>query len=156
MYQAICPGNDFLMRRGNFRRHHENEQGEFMSVKLNHTIVHSQDKTASAAFLTQILRLTAPVPSLHFLTVQLDNEITPDFIETGPEFDRQHDAFLVSEEEFDEIFGRIKERGLPFWADPYHRPAGQINHHDGERGVYFADPDGHYLEIPARPSGSGD
>lgn len=124
-----------------------------MSIKLNHTIVHSRDKRAAAAFLTEILGLTTPVPFGHFLTVQLDNEITLDFIETGVDFDRQHYAFLVSEEEFDEIFGRIRERGLEFWADPMHRLAGEINRHDGGRGVYFSDPDGHNLEIITRPYG---
>jgi hypothetical protein len=44
---------------------------------------------------------------------------------------------------------------LPFWADPgKHRP-GEINHGDGGRGVYFEDPDGHFLEILTRPYGSG-
>lgn len=125
-----------------------------MSIKLNHTIVHSSNKAASAAFLTEILGLPAPVPFFHFLTVQLDNEITLDFIETNEDFDRQHYAFLVSETEFDEIFGRIKERGLAFWADPMHQLEGKINTHDGGRGCYFSDPDGHYLEIITRPYGS--
>jgi hypothetical protein len=35
-----------------------------------------------------------------------------------------------------------------------HRP-GEINHNDGGRGVYFPDPDGHYLEVITRPYGSG-
>ena len=128
---------------------------DFMSIKLNHTIVHSRDKAISAAFLTEILGLPAPLPSGHFLTVQLDNEITLDFTETDSKFDRQHYAFLVSEKEFDEIFARIKERGLQFWADPYRRRAGEINTNDGGRGAYFSDPDGHYLEILTRPYGSG-
>jgi catechol 2,3-dioxygenase-like lactoylglutathione lyase family enzyme len=34
--------------------------------------------------------------------------------------------------------------------------AGEINHHDGGRGVYFSDPDGHLLEAITRPYGSGD
>lgn len=67
----------------------------------------------------------------------------------------QHLAFLVSEAEFDQIFGRIRERGLSYWADPGHRHAGEINHGDGGRGVYWNDPDGHNLEILTRPYGSG-
>jgi catechol 2,3-dioxygenase-like lactoylglutathione lyase family enzyme len=31
----------------------------------------------------------------------------------------------------------------------------QINTHDGGRGVYFQDPNGHLLEILTRPYGSG-
>ena len=67
----------------------------------------------------------------------------------------EHYAFLVSEEEFDRIFERIQTRGLPYWADPAHRQPGSINRHDGGRGVYWNDPNGHYLEIITRPYGSG-
>lgn len=67
----------------------------------------------------------------------------------------EHYAFLVSEEEFDRIFGRIHACGLPYWADPAHKQARRINHHDGGRGVYWNDPDGHFLEIITRPYGSG-
>jgi hypothetical protein len=55
----------------------------------------------------------------------------------------------------DAIFGRIQARGLPYWADPAKRIANQINHHDGGRGVYWNDPNGHMLEIITRPYGSG-
>jgi hypothetical protein len=45
---------------------------------------------------------------------------------------RCRNAFLVSEEEFDEIFDRIIQRDL-----------------------YWSDPDGHEVEIITRPSGKG-
>jgi catechol 2,3-dioxygenase-like lactoylglutathione lyase family enzyme len=61
----------------------------------------------------------------------------------------------VGETEFDEIFGRIRERGLRYWADPAQTKEQQINHHDGGRGVYFEDPNGHLMEIITRPYGSG-
>jgi catechol 2,3-dioxygenase-like lactoylglutathione lyase family enzyme len=128
----------------------------FMSVKLNHTIVYARDKSVSAAFLAGILGLPAPAPFGHFLTVRLDNEITLDFIDAGREFSPTHYAFLVSEKEFDEIFGRIRERRIPFWADPFHRQANEINTNDGGRGVYFEDPNGHNLEIITRPYGGGE
>ncbi|MDQ3274002.1 MAG: VOC family protein, partial [Actinomycetota bacterium] len=67
----------------------------------------------------------------------------------------QHYAFLVSDRKFDEIFGRIRERKLSYWADPYHREPDEINTRDGGRGLYFDDPDGHNLEILTRPYGSG-
>jgi catechol 2,3-dioxygenase-like lactoylglutathione lyase family enzyme len=67
----------------------------------------------------------------------------------------QHYAFLVSELEFDRILERIRARGLPYWADPYHRQPGEINHGDGGRGVYWDDPDGHRLEIITRSYGNG-
>ncbi|WP_437603797.1 VOC family protein [Sorangium sp. So ce590] len=126
-----------------------------MSVRLNHTIVSAKDKKVSATFMAEILGLAAPKPFGHFLAVQLDNDVTLDFADSPDEIRPQHYAFLVSEAEFDEIFGRIRERKLQYWADPRTQRPGEINHNDGGRGVYFPDPDGHFLEIITRPYGGG-
>jgi catechol 2,3-dioxygenase-like lactoylglutathione lyase family enzyme len=126
-----------------------------MSIKLNHIIVFSHDKGASAAFLTEILGLPAPTPFGPFLTVQMDNEITLDFYNADRGIVPQHYAFLVGDKEFDEIVGRIQQRELPYWADPFHHRASEINTDDGGRGAYFEDPSGHNLEIITRPYGSG-
>lgn len=126
-----------------------------MTVKLNHTIVAARDKRRSASFLAELLGLPAPVAFGPFLGVQLGNEVTLDFEDTDEEIQIQHYAFLISEAEFDQIFGRISSRGLPYWADPFRRHPGQINTRDGGRGVYFEDPSGHILEILTRPYGSG-
>jgi len=127
-----------------------------MPIDLNHTIVHARDPQASATFLAEMLGRSAPVRFGPFHAVALDNGVTLDFIQSdGPRW-IEHYAFLVSEAEFDEIFARIRARDLPYWADPGHQQPGQINHGDGGRGVYWNDPDGHYLEIITRPYGSGD
>ncbi len=126
-----------------------------MSINLNHTIFYSRDKNASAKFLAEILGLDAPTSFGIFLEVRLDNDVTLDFAEADGEMMTEHYAFLVSEKEFDEIFQRIRERGLPFWADPFHRRAGEINNNDGGRALYFDNPDKHSLEILTRPYGSG-
>ena len=126
-----------------------------MAVHLNHTIVASRDKRVGATFLAELLGLPEPTPFGPFLGVVADNGITLDYIDTDGEITPQHYAFLIDEDEFDEIFGRITERGLSYWADPHQHAAGEINHHDGGRGVYFEDPDGHLLEIITRPYGSG-
>lgn len=126
-----------------------------MPVQLNHTIVAAHDREASAAFLTEILGLPAPVPYGPFLVVEADNGVSLDFAETADDITPQHYAFLISETEFDEIFGRIQQRNLPYWADPGQTRPGEINRRDGGRGVYFQDPNGHYLEILTRPYGSG-
>lgn len=126
-----------------------------MTVQLNHTIVAAHDKTASATFLSEILGLPAPTPFGPFLVVEADNGVSLDFQDTDEEFEIQHYAFLVGEDEFDEIFGRIRDRSLPYWADPARRRPGAINTLDGGRRVYFEDPSGHYLEILTRPYGGG-
>ncbi len=126
-----------------------------MPIHLNHTIVHAHDPVASAKFLAEILGLRAPKSFGPFVGVEVDNGVTLDFIGAEPhEIIGEHYAFLVSETEFEQIFARIRERGLPYWADPAHRHPGEINRNDGGRGVYWNDPNGHYLEIITRPYGS--
>jgi catechol 2,3-dioxygenase-like lactoylglutathione lyase family enzyme len=126
-----------------------------MPIELNHTIVHARDPRASANFLAEILGRGAPVRFGPFHGVELDNRVTLDFIQAGEALTIEHYAFLVSEAEFDVIFERIQARHLAYWADPAHQQAGRINHHDGGRGVYWNDPDGHYLEMITRPYGGG-
>jgi catechol 2,3-dioxygenase-like lactoylglutathione lyase family enzyme len=126
-----------------------------VSVRLNHTIVWCRDQRASAGFLAETLGLPAPTRFGPFLVVELSNDLSLDFHEIDGEISSQHYAFLVTEEEFDDIFGRITGRGLEHWADPGMTRSGEINHNDGGRGAYFPDPDGHLLEILTRPYGSG-
>jgi catechol 2,3-dioxygenase-like lactoylglutathione lyase family enzyme len=97
-----------------------------MSVQLNHTIVWCRDKQRSATFLTEILGRPMPTRFGPFLVVEVDNGASLDFHETDGEIAPQHYAFLIGEDDFDEIFG-----------------------------VYFEDPDGHLLEFITRPYGSG-
>lgn len=124
-----------------------------MTVNLNHTIVQASDPEATAKHLTEILGLPDAIRFGPFLVVQLDNGVSLDVSGPVAEPPREHYAFLVSEADFDAIFGRIVKRGLSYWADPRHREKGQINHHDGGRGVYWRGPDGHNLEIITVPCG---
>src|ERR1700737_1645633 len=111
-----------------------------MSVQLNHTIVHCADKQRSAGFLADVLGLPAPTRFGPFLVVDTSNGVSLDFDEVDGEISSQHYAFLISEDDFDAIYGRITERRLPHWADPALQRADEINHNDGGRGVYFRDP----------------
>jgi catechol 2,3-dioxygenase-like lactoylglutathione lyase family enzyme len=124
-----------------------------MSVELNHTIVHASDRDATASFLTEILGLPGAQEYGPFRVVEVANGVSLDVMHDPAEIQAQHYAFLVSEEEFDAIFGRIQERGLTYWADPLERQPGRINHNDGGRGVYWDAPDGHKLEIITVPYG---
>ena len=126
-----------------------------MAIKLNHTIVHSLDQREAASFLASLFGLSEHKPFGPFLGVEVGNEVTLDFLNAdGMEIQMQHYAFLVSDREFDEIFGRIKSRGLKYWADPGRTQEGRINHHFGGRGVYFQDPSGHLMEIITQPYGN--
>ena len=125
-----------------------------MAVELNHTIVWCRDQHVSATFLSEMLGLPAPTRFGPFLEVEASNNVILAYHETDDEIASQHYAFLIGDEEFDQIFGRIRERGVAYWADPHKSRKGEINHHYGGRGVYFDDPSGHLLEIITRPYGS--
>ncbi|MDA1362158.1 VOC family protein [Glycomyces luteolus] len=124
-----------------------------MSIELNHTIVYAEDKRASAEFLAGLLGLGTSTFG-PFVQVTTGNGVGLDYA-TAPKGDiaPQHYAFLVSDEEFDAAFDRIKAQGLTYWADPHHRREGEINRNDGGRGVYFLDPSGHNLELITVPYG---
>lgn len=124
-----------------------------MSVSLNHTIVACHDKRASAQVLAEILGLPEPTTYGPFVVVQVDNEVSLDFLDEDEVVRPQHYAFLVGDAEFDQIHGRILERGLPYWADPSHRRPLEVNTNDGGRGLYWDDPNGHILEIITVPYG---
>lgn len=120
-----------------------------MAPQLNHTLVQVHDAEATASFLTEVLGLPPAYRYGPFLCVETSNAVSLDVIEFEPDvaIDTQHYAFLVTDQEFDEIFARITERGLTYWADPTTRQEGEINHREGGRGVYFHDPAGHLLEV---------
>lgn len=129
---------------------------ERVTIQLNHTIVAAADGETAARWLTDLFGLQAPSQFGPFWQVDTANGVSLDFDSVGDEpVTVQHYAFLVSEEEFTAIFGRITELGIDHWADPGARRAGEINRNDGGRGVYFRNPDGHFLEILTRPYGSG-
>ena len=127
-----------------------------MGIRFNHTLVHASDKKESSTSLTDVLGLPAASVFGPFLVVELENGASLDFISvSSTTVTPQHYAFLIDEEDFDPIFGRIRARGLGYWADPFKQRPGEINRNDGGRGVYFDDPDGHVLEVLTRPYGSG-
>ena len=124
-----------------------------MTAELNHTIVKCSDKEASARFLVDILGLAEPTHYGPFVVVELGNGVSLDYADDHGRPHAQHYAFLVSEEEFDQVHGRITERGITYWADPRHQLEGSVNTNDGGRGLYWNDPDGHMLEIITVPYG---
>lgn len=128
-----------------------------MTVHFNHTIVHARDREEEATFFTEMFGLAPAVEFGHFLAAHIADQASIDFVQhDGDEIPSQHYAFLVSEDDFTALHDRIVERGLDHWADPGQRRPGEINRHDGGRGVYFTSPSGHFLEAITRPYGGGD
>jgi catechol 2,3-dioxygenase-like lactoylglutathione lyase family enzyme len=122
---------------------------------LDHTIAGAHNPDETGRFYCEILAFDPPVRLGPFTVVAVGENTTIDFIEVDGDIASTHFAFLVTEAEFDEVFGRIRGRDLPYWADPGRSELDSINTWDGGRGVYFDDPNGHLLEIITRPYGSG-
>ncbi|WP_033222170.1 VOC family protein [Kitasatospora phosalacinea] len=125
-----------------------------MPVELNHTIVHARDNRESAEFFASLLNLEITAEWGPFIAVALSNGVTLDFATVPADgITPQHYAFLVSEEEFDAAYARIRQRGVEHYADPQRKQPGTINRNDGGRGVYFMDPAGHAMELITVPYG---
>lgn len=123
-----------------------------MPVSLNHTIVYCRDQRASATLLAELLGLPDPTTFGPFSVVQAANGVSLDFLEEET-VHPQHYAFLVEDDEFDQIHQRLLARDIPYWADPGLTRSQQTNSNDGGRGLYWLDPDSHILEILTVPYG---
>jgi catechol 2,3-dioxygenase-like lactoylglutathione lyase family enzyme len=121
-----------------------------MAIVLDHTIVPARDKEASARFFAQIFGLPYKGVSGHFAPVQVNDSLTFDF-DNREAFESHHYAFYITDEEFDAILGRVQAAGRPYGSGPNSHEDGQINTRRGGRGFYFADLDGHLLEVMTRP-----
>src|ERR1700733_5267274 len=68
--------------------------------------------------------------------------------------DEHHYAFQLNDDEFEAAFGRIRDRGITYYADPACRRPGKVYANvNGARGAYFRDPNGHLMEILTPVSG---
>ena len=103
---------------------------------LNHHIVATRDKEATARYFSEMLGLEEALKLGEFAVLKVSGDVTLDFRDSDDDFDRLHYAFLVTEAEFDEIFGRIRERGIDLWSDPMHDDVGHTNNRDDGLGVY--------------------
>jgi catechol 2,3-dioxygenase-like lactoylglutathione lyase family enzyme len=121
-----------------------------MPIVLNHTIVPSRDKDGSARFFARIMGLSSPGAMGHFAQVHVNDDLSFDW-DTSDGFDSHHYAFVVTDQEFDEIFGRLKGENVLYGSGPNAPANGEINTRRGGRGLYFADPDGHLMEIMTTP-----
>jgi catechol 2,3-dioxygenase-like lactoylglutathione lyase family enzyme len=121
-----------------------------MPITLNHTIVPSHDKEQSAQFFARMFGLKYTGPVGHFAQVRINGDLAFDW-DNSDKFEGHHYAFVVTDQEFDDIFGRLKTEGIAYGSGPRTPTDGDINHRRGGRGLYFSDPDGHLLEIMTVP-----
>ena len=126
-----------------------------MTMQLDHTIVPSRDKKASAQFFADIFGLTVTPGGGYFSQVRINETLTFDFAEDPHPPEGLHYAFHITDAEFDAILGRVKAKGIPFGSEPDSPANGRLNRRRGGRGFYFEDPSGHLLEVmTVRETGS--
>jgi catechol 2,3-dioxygenase-like lactoylglutathione lyase family enzyme len=111
-----------------------------MPITLNHTIVPSHDKERSAQFFARIFGVNYTGAMGHFAQVRVNDELALDY-DNRDDFDSHHYAFVVNDQEFDDIFGRLKAEQVVYGSGPGSHTDGEINHRRGGRGLYFADPE---------------
>ena len=120
-----------------------------MTIELDHTIIPARDKDEAARFFARIFGLDYGGPGGHFAPVEVNDRLTFDF-DNASEFEHHHYAFHVSDDEFDAIFGRIRAERIVYGSGPRSHQNMELNHRNGGRGFYFANPDGHLLELMTR------
>lgn len=119
-----------------------------MTIHLDHTIVPSRTKVASARRLAELLGVAWSDKALGpFAPVFVNDGLTLDFIDTDEDFPVYHFCFRVSEEEFDAILGRIQAAGIPYRSSVRGPVDMKINTDYGGRMIYWNEPDGHQWEM---------
>ncbi len=116
-----------------------------MAIALDHTIVPSRDKEAGARFFAKMFGLEYSGPWGHFAPVKVGS--TSFDWDNRERFESHHYAFLVTDEEFDTILGRVQSEGIKYGSGPTRQDDMEINHLHTGRGFYFRDADGHSWEV---------
>ena len=116
-----------------------------MAIALDHTIVPSRDKEAGARFFAKMFGLQYEGAWGHFAPVKVGS--TSFDWDNREQFESHHYAFLVADEEFDTILGRVQSEGIKYGSGPMNQDDMQINHLHTGRGFYFRDADGHSWEV---------
>ena len=117
-----------------------------MAIHLNHTIVPAHDKEKSAKFIAGIMGLEYEGLFGPFAPVKIDENLSLDF-DNRENFQGIHYAFLVTDEDFDAILGRVKAADVKFGSSPFAQDDMEINHRHGGRGFYFHEENGHSFEF---------
>lgn len=119
-----------------------------MPVELDHFIVPSHNRAASARRLAELLGVDWQETIYGvFSPVYLNDGLTLDFIETEDSYPVHHYCFRVSDEEFDAILHRIRAAGIEYRSQVRGPVDMKVSTDYGGRGIYWNEPDGHQWEM---------
>jgi hypothetical protein len=117
-----------------------------MTIHLDHTIVPSHTKVASAKLLAELLGVPWAEQGMGpFSAVYINAGLTLDFIQTDESFPIYHFCFRVTQQEFDAILARIKAKGIPYRSQVRGPVDMKVDPQFGN--VYWNEPDGHQWEM---------
>ena len=117
-----------------------------MAIRLDHLIVPSRNRFASAKLLADLLAVPWEESRGHFTPVYVNDTLTLDFAERD-HFASHHYCFHVGDADFDAILGRIRGAGITYRSRPRGEDDMQINTRLGGKNLYWQDADGHVWEI---------
>ena len=119
-----------------------------MSIDLDHLLVPSRNKTASAKLLADLLGVPWSESGVGpFAPVYVNDGLTLDFDDWSDPIPRIHYCFRVDQAEFDAILGRIKSAGIAYRSNVHGPVDMQVNTRNGGSIVYWNEPDGHQWEL---------
>jgi catechol 2,3-dioxygenase-like lactoylglutathione lyase family enzyme len=119
-----------------------------MPIELDHTLVPSHHKIASAKLLAELLGVPwAESGAGPFSPVFVNRGFTLDFVETAEPFPIHHFCFRVRQPEFDAILARIQAAGIAYRGSVRGPVDGRVNTDYGGNMVYWNEPDGHQWEM---------
>lgn len=118
---------------------------------IDHLILKVNDAAASVAFWVDVMGFTDEGARPPFSVVRVSDGFVLQLAPWGTE-GNEHLAFELSRADFDAVFTRVKQRGLPY-GESFHSVGtnrGPGMEH-GARGpaptLYFKDPNNHLIEI---------
>jgi hypothetical protein len=112
-----------------------------MTVHLDHLMVPSRNKVASAKLLAELLGVPWSETGVGpFAPVYVNDGLTLDFDEWTDSIPMIHYCFRVGQDDFSVILDRIRAAGIPYRSNVHGPIDFQSNRHDGGSNVYWNEP----------------
>ena len=119
-----------------------------MAVHLDHLMVPSRNKVASAKLLAELLGVRWSETGVEpFAPVYVNDGLTLGFDEWPEPIPMIHYCFRVGDGDFDAILGRIRAAGIPYRGSVHGPVDLQVDTRHGGRIVHWNEPDGHQWEM---------
>lgn len=119
-----------------------------MTIQLDHFIVPSHDRKASARRLAELLGVPWDDTVFGiFSPVYLNDGLTLDFVQTEDAYPVHHCCFRVSDDEFERILGRLRAGDIEYRSKVRGPVDFKVDTGFGGKGVYWNEPDGHQWEM---------